>query len=53
LVGRKVAIVTNLAPRKLRGVESDGMILAASSGPEGKPVLCTFTEDVPAGAKIK
>jgi methionyl-tRNA synthetase len=53
LVGRKVAIVTNLAPRKLRGVESNGMILAASAGPEGKPVLCTFTEDVPPGAKIK
>lgn len=53
LVGRKVAIVTNLAPRKLRGVESNGMILAASAGPEGKPVLSTFTEDVPAGAKIK
>jgi methionyl-tRNA synthetase len=53
LVGRKVVIVANLAPRKLRGVESNGMIVAASVGPEGKPVLCTFTEDVPAGAKIK
>jgi methionyl-tRNA synthetase len=53
LVGRKVVIVANLAPRKLRGVESNGMIVAASVGPEGKPVLCTFTEDVPAGAKLK
>jgi methionyl-tRNA synthetase len=53
LVGRKVVIVANLAPRKLRGVESNGMIVAASVGPEGKPVLCTFAEDVPAGAKIK
>jgi methionyl-tRNA synthetase len=53
LVGRKVAIVANLAPRKLRGVESNGMVLAASAGPDGKPVLCTFTEDVPAGAKLK
>jgi hypothetical protein len=29
------------------------MIVAASVGPEGKPVLCTFTEDVPAGARLK
>lgn len=53
LVGKKVVVVVNLAPRKLRGVESNGMIVAASVGPEGKPVLCTFTEDVPAGAKLK
>jgi methionyl-tRNA synthetase len=53
LIGRKVVVVVNLAPRKLRGVESNGMIVAASVGPEGKPVLCTFAEDVPAGAKLK
>lgn len=53
LAGRKVVVVTNLAPRKLRGVESNGMILAASAGPDGKPVLCTFAEDIPAGAKVK
>jgi methionyl-tRNA synthetase len=53
LVGRKVVIVTNLAPRKMRGLESNGMLLAASVGPDGKPVLCTFAEDVPAGAKVK
>jgi len=53
LIGKKVVVVANLAPRKLRGVESNGMIVAASVGPEGKPVLCTFTEDVPAGAKLK
>jgi methionyl-tRNA synthetase len=52
LVGRKVVIVANLAPRKLRGVESNGMIVAAST-PEGKPVLCTFTEEVPVGARLK
>ena len=41
LVGRKVVIVANLAPRKLRGLESNGMIVAAS--PEGgKPVLAGF-----------
>jgi methionyl-tRNA synthetase len=53
LVGKKVVVVVNLAPRRLRGVESNGMIVAASVGPEGKPVLCTFAEDVPAGAKLK
>jgi methionyl-tRNA synthetase len=53
LVGRKVVVVVNLAPRKMRGLESNGMIVAASVGPEGRPVLATFTEDVPAGAKLK
>jgi methionyl-tRNA synthetase len=53
IVGRKVVVVANLAPRKMRGLESNGMIVAASVGPEGKPVLATFTEDVPAGAKLK
>ena len=53
LVGRKVVVVVNLAPRKMRGVESNGMILAASAGADGKPVLCTFAEDIPAGAKVK
>jgi methionyl-tRNA synthetase len=52
LVGRKVAIVTNLAPRKLRGFESNGMILAASLE-GGKPALASFLEDVPIGARLK
>jgi methionyl-tRNA synthetase len=52
LVGRKVVIVANLAPRKLRGLESNGMIVAAS--PEGgKAVLATFLEDVPLGTRLK
>ncbi len=52
LIGRKVVIVANLAPRKLRGLESNGMIVAAS--PEGgKPVLCSFLEDVPIGSRLK
>src|SRR5207244_10070896 len=51
LIGRKVVIVANLAPRKLRGLESNGMIVAAS--PEGgKPVLCSFLEDVPVGTRL-
>jgi methionyl-tRNA synthetase len=49
----KVILVTNLQPRKLRGVESNGMILAASVGEKGKPILATFKEDVPKGAKLK
>jgi methionyl-tRNA synthetase len=53
MVGRKVIVVTNLAPRKMRGIESNGMILAASSGPDTKPVLCTFAEDIPVGSKVK
>lgn len=54
LIGRKVAVVVNLAPRKLRGVESNGMIIAASVGPEGRPVLAGFPdEDVEIGARLK
>jgi len=53
LIGRKVVIVANLAPRKLRGLESNGMIVAASLGEEGKPVLAGFLEDVPVGARLK
>ena len=52
LIGRKVVIVANLQPRKLRGLTSNGMIVAASR--EGdKPVLASFLEDVPVGARLK
>ncbi|MGH9800717.1 MAG: methionine--tRNA ligase subunit beta, partial [Blastocatellia bacterium] len=53
LIGRKVIIVANLAPRKLRGFESQGMVLAASIGEEGRPILAGFLEEVPNGAKLK
>ncbi len=53
LVGRKVIVVVNLEPRKLRGVESNGMIVAATAGPDGNPVLAGFLEDVPVGARLK
>ena len=53
LIGRKIVVVANLKPRKMRGYESQGMLLAASVGDEGKPVLATFTEDVPNGARLK
>jgi len=52
LIGRKVVIVANLAPRKLRGLESNGMIVAASVE-GGKPVLAGFLEDIPVGARLK
>jgi methionyl-tRNA synthetase len=52
LIGRKVVLVANLAPRKLRGMESNGMIVAASLE-GGKPVLAGFLEDVPVGARLK
>ena len=53
LIGRKVVVVVNLVPRKLRGVESNGMIVAATVGPEGRPVLATFIEDAEVGARLK
>lgn len=53
LIGRKVVVVVNLAPRKMRGVESNGMIVAASVGPEGRPILAGFAEDVEVGARLK
>ena len=52
LVGRKVAIVANLAPRKLRGLESQGMIVAASVG-DGTPALVSFIEDIEIGARLR
>ena len=52
LVGRTIAIVFNLKPAKLMGIESNGMVLAASVG-DGKPILVTFDEPVPPGARVR
>jgi methionyl-tRNA synthetase len=52
LIGRKIVVVANLAPRKMRGLESNGMLLAASLE-GGAPVLAGFLEDVPLGARLK
>ncbi len=49
LVGRNVVVVANLKPAKLMGVESNGMVLAASVGEAGAPVLLDVPADVPAG----
>jgi methionyl-tRNA synthetase len=53
LPGRKVVIVANLQPRKLRGLESNGMIVAASYGEKGKPVLVSVPDDTPNGARLR
>ncbi|HVG18647.1 MAG TPA: methionine--tRNA ligase [Blastocatellia bacterium] len=53
VIGRKIIVVSNLAPRKLRGLESNGMLLAASVGEDGRPIIATFAEDVPNGARLK
>jgi methionyl-tRNA synthetase len=52
LIGRKIVIVANLAPRKMRGLESNGMLLAASLE-NSSPVLAGFLEEVPLGARLK
>ena len=52
LVGRKVVVVANLKPRTMRGLESNGMIVAASADGD-RPVLAGFHEDVPNGARLR
>lgn len=51
LVGRQIVVVANLAPRKLRGEESQGMLLAASAGEE-RIVLLEPDSDVPPGSTV-
>ena len=55
LIGRRIVMITNLAPRKMRGLESHGMLLAASNGENGKPILATFadSEDIELGSRLK
>jgi methionyl-tRNA synthetase len=52
LIGRRIIVITNLAPRKMRGLESHGMLLAASEE-GGKPFLATVPEGVPIGTRLK
>ena len=51
LVGRKVVIVANLAPATLMGIESNGMVLAASH--EGALALVALDKELPSGAKVR
>jgi methionyl-tRNA synthetase len=53
LVGRKLVIVANLQPAKLMGVESNGMVLAATLPETGEPSLLLVEASVPSGAKVK
>jgi methionyl-tRNA synthetase len=53
LVGRRIVVITNLAPRKMRGLESHGMLLAASDAEHGKPHLATCGEEIALGARLK
>ena len=53
LIGRKVVVVANLKPRKMRGLESQGMICAASLGQDDTPAIATFVENVEIGARLK
>ncbi|MEK6678518.1 MAG: methionine--tRNA ligase subunit beta, partial [Nitrospirota bacterium] len=51
LVGKKIILVANLKPAKLMGIESQGMVLAASDG--DILTLATFEKDIPSGSKVK
>jgi len=52
MVGRSIVVVANLKPAKLMGIESNGMVLAAS--PEGgKPVLLGFEDAPPPGSRVR
>jgi methionyl-tRNA synthetase len=53
LIGRKVVVVANLKPRKMRGLESQGMICAASLEEGDTPAIATFLENVKIGARLK
>jgi tRNA-binding protein len=51
LVGKTVVVIANLEPRKIAGIESNAMLLAADVN--DKPFWLTVSEDVPLGTKIK
>ena len=53
LIGRRIVVIANLAPRKMRGLDSHGMLLAASEGNGGKPVLATFGEEIALGSRLR
>jgi methionyl-tRNA synthetase len=52
LLGKRIVIVANLAPRTLRGITSHGMLLAASSEDKGAVVLVTPDKDIPNGSEV-
>ena len=52
LIGRKIVLLANLEPAKIRGVVSNGMLLAATA-PDGGAVLLQPDSDVPAGSEVR
>ncbi len=52
LVGRSIIVVANLAPRMMRGVESNGMLLAASNADHTRVILLTPDADIEPGSKV-
>jgi methionyl-tRNA synthetase len=54
LIGLRIAVIANLAPRKMRGLESHGMLLAASGEDHAsKPILATFSDEIALGSRIR
>lgn len=52
LVGKNVIVVANLSPRKMRGEESQGMLLAASSEDRSQVILVTVDQDIAPGSSV-
>ncbi|MEW6252263.1 MAG: methionine--tRNA ligase subunit beta [Planctomycetota bacterium] len=52
LVGRQIVVVANLAPRMMRGLESNGMLLAASSADHSQVIILTVERPIAPGAKV-
>ena len=53
IIGKTVVVVYNLAPRKMCGIESQGMILAASTEGDADVVPLTTLKDIPSGSLIR
>ena len=51
LIGKRIIVVANLKPAKIRGVESQGMLLAADF--EGRPIVASFDEAIPPGTQVR
>jgi methionyl-tRNA synthetase len=52
VLGKKIVVLTNLEPKAVRGVQSEGMLLAAVTEGEETVSLVTVDEDVPEGTKV-
>ena len=52
LIGHKILVVSNLQPRRMRGLESRGMLLAASAD-DGRPLLASVPPETPNGSRLR